>query len=189
VRELLTELGLDFVARQVEPWPEQRDALRARAGTDSIPVLETEDGTFVVGTRSIFRHLAGCEPWEHAADHRRRFLDHRPARERNVVGQLVERAELREPVEPPVGEPTVVDDRAAGRYVLQVDGRTIGFAAYDRSEDAIAFTHTEIAVGCEGRGYGTRLVRAALDDAQARGLEVVPLCPFVRRVLRATDRP
>ena len=24
VRERLTELGVDFVARQVEPWPEQR---------------------------------------------------------------------------------------------------------------------------------------------------------------------
>ena len=33
VREILTEFGLDFVARQVEPWPEQRDGLRAVAGT------------------------------------------------------------------------------------------------------------------------------------------------------------
>ena len=29
VREVLTELGLDAVIRQVEPWPEQRDQLRA----------------------------------------------------------------------------------------------------------------------------------------------------------------
>ncbi len=29
VREVLTELGVDFVARQVEPWPEQRQELRA----------------------------------------------------------------------------------------------------------------------------------------------------------------
>jgi len=28
VRELLTELGLDFVARQVEPWPSERARLR-----------------------------------------------------------------------------------------------------------------------------------------------------------------
>ena len=31
VREVLTELGLDFVARQVEPWPEQRTALLERS--------------------------------------------------------------------------------------------------------------------------------------------------------------
>jgi hypothetical protein len=36
VREVLTELGLDFVARQVEPWPGQRAMLREVAGTNQI---------------------------------------------------------------------------------------------------------------------------------------------------------
>ena len=49
VREVLTELGLDFVARQVEPWPEQRATLLERSGKDEIPALETEDGELVVG--------------------------------------------------------------------------------------------------------------------------------------------
>ena len=44
VREVLTELGVDFVARQVEPWPEQRRELQALAGTNQVPVLQTEDG-------------------------------------------------------------------------------------------------------------------------------------------------
>jgi glutathione S-transferase len=54
VREVLTELGIDFVARQVEPWPEQRAGLRERSGSDLTPVLETEDGRFLHGTRAIF---------------------------------------------------------------------------------------------------------------------------------------
>jgi predicted GNAT family acetyltransferase len=29
-------------------------------------------------------------------------------------------------------------------------------------------------------GLGSRLVRAALDDVRGKGLQVVPLCPFVR---------
>jgi len=33
VREVLTELGLEFVARPVEPWPEQRAHLRNVAHT------------------------------------------------------------------------------------------------------------------------------------------------------------
>src|SRR5437867_9939277 len=45
VREALTELGLTFTARQVEPWPEQREELRRMAGTDQIPVLRSEDGS------------------------------------------------------------------------------------------------------------------------------------------------
>jgi len=44
VRQALTELGLDFVAHQVEPWPSERAELRRVAGTDQIPVLLTEDG-------------------------------------------------------------------------------------------------------------------------------------------------
>ena len=40
-REVLTELGIDFVARQVEPWPNDRTGLQALAGTDQIPVLQT----------------------------------------------------------------------------------------------------------------------------------------------------
>ena len=57
VREVLTELGLSFVARQVEPWPEERDELRAVAGSEQIPVLQAEDGTLYRGTREIFAHL------------------------------------------------------------------------------------------------------------------------------------
>ena len=62
VREVLTELGLDFVARQVEPWPSERTELREVAGADLIPVLETEDGSFYRGTRAIFAYLRERDP-------------------------------------------------------------------------------------------------------------------------------
>ena len=90
VREVLTELGIDFVAKQVEPWPEERTTLLERSGNDEIPALETEDGRFVHGTRAIFGYLQEAAPWEHAEGHRRRFLDHREARESDAVGRLVE---------------------------------------------------------------------------------------------------
>ena len=66
VREVLTELGIDFVARQVEPWPEDRENLRKLSGNDQIPALETENGRFIHGTRKIFGYLSDREPWEHA---------------------------------------------------------------------------------------------------------------------------
>ena len=89
VREILTELGLDFVARQVEAWPEERAGLQAVAGPDEIPALETEDGTFFTGTREIFAYLRGLEAWEHAARHRQRFHDHLPARQSESVARLI----------------------------------------------------------------------------------------------------
>jgi glutathione S-transferase len=90
VRELLTELGLDFVARQVEPYPEQREAMQRELETDEIPALVTEDGRLFCGTREIFGYLADLPRWEHGPAHRERYADHRAARERDATGQLLE---------------------------------------------------------------------------------------------------
>ena len=91
VRERLTELGIDFVARQVEPWPEERHALIEAAGTDEIPVLAAEGATYV-GTRAIFAFLARFDPSPYAVEHRRRYREHAPARARDVPGALLDRA-------------------------------------------------------------------------------------------------
>jgi uncharacterized protein len=186
VREILTELGIDFVARQVEPWPEQRDGMREAIGTDQVPTLETEDGRRFQGTRAIFAYLREVEPWAHAAAHRRRFLDHLPARESDAPGQLVEyfgRDEGEEVTVSPA-EAEVVDVPEASRYELRVEGRPVGIAAYHRRGNRIAFTHTEVEDSCEGCGFGSRLAAAALDDARRQGLEVVPFCPFMAGYIR-----
>ena len=185
VREVLTELGIDAVIRQVEPWPEQRERLRELAGTDQIPVLQTEDGRILRGTREIFAHLREREPWRFAAAHRRRFADHRDARESDAAGQLLEYfreaddLESREPRAAPPGDAEVVNVPAAHRYELLLDGERIGELAYRQRNGRIAFTHTNVNPAYEGRGFGSRLAEAALDDARRQGLAVVPLCPFI----------
>ncbi|MGZ4400986.1 MAG: GNAT family N-acetyltransferase [Gaiellaceae bacterium] len=80
-------------------------------------------------------------------------------------------------------EADVVDVPEASRYELRLADNPIGLAAYRRRDGRIAFTHTEVDESCEGRGFGSRLVAAALDDARRQGLEVVPLCPFVARFI------
>jgi len=45
VRQKLTELGLDFIARQVPPDPAERVAMRQAVGSDLMPVLVLDDGT------------------------------------------------------------------------------------------------------------------------------------------------
>jgi predicted GNAT family acetyltransferase len=182
VREVLTELGTDFVARQVEPWPDQRDELKEIAGTDQIPVLQTEDGRLYRGTREIFAHLRERDPSRFAAAHRRRYDDHRDARESDVTGQLLayfRGTDELEAADETATEPEVVDVPEASRYELRLGERLVGLAAYRRRNDRIVFTHTEVDESCEGRGFGGRLAAAALDDARRHGLEVVPLCPFI----------
>jgi predicted GNAT family acetyltransferase/glutaredoxin len=186
VREVLTELGVAFVARQVEPWPEERSELRAAAGTDQIPVLQTEDGAVYRGTREIFEHLQERDPWRFAAAHRRRFADHRDARESDAPGQLVEYFRGMDELEAWAGAATeaeVVDVPESNRYELRLGGHLIGLAAYRRRDGRIALTHTEVDKSCEGRGFGSRLAAAALDDAAREGLDVVPLCPFIARYI------
>jgi glutathione S-transferase len=75
----------------VEPWPEQREELRAVSGADEIPTLRTEDGTIYRGTQQIFEYLRTREPWPYAADHRQRYLDHREARHTDATEKLLDR--------------------------------------------------------------------------------------------------
>jgi predicted GNAT family acetyltransferase len=70
------------------------------------------------------------------------------------------------------------------RYEIRVDGALAGFAQYRLSGRRAAMPHTEIAPAYEGRGFGSELVRWALDDIRASGLKVVPLCWFVAAFIR-----
>ena len=182
VREVLTELGLDFVARQVEPWPSERHELQDLAGTDQIPVLETEDGLFLVGTRRIFAHLREREAWKYAASHRRRFADHVDARLSDAPGQLIEYFRGTDELEAAAGSPEdaeVVDNPEASRFELRLGGRLIGIAAYRRRNGLIALTHTEIQEEREGQGFGSVLAAGVLEEAARQGVEITPLCPFI----------
>ena len=49
VRQRLTELGIDYVARQVAPSREQRDAMEEAVGSRVIPVVVLDDGTVLDG--------------------------------------------------------------------------------------------------------------------------------------------
>jgi predicted GNAT family acetyltransferase len=76
----------------------------------------------------------------------------------------------------------VRNNEAEHRYELEVDGQ-LAIAEYRLRPGRISFTHTEVPDALEGRGIGKRLVKAALDDARAQGLKVVPICPFVKHYI------
>jgi predicted GNAT family acetyltransferase len=78
----------------------------------------------------------------------------------------------------------VRDNSAARRYELVVEGDVVGELLYRAFPDRIVLVHTEVLSSVEGRGFGARLVAGALDDIRARGLRVVPMCPFVHSYIR-----
>ena len=70
VRQRLTELGLDFVAKQVPAEPDEREDMRAQTGTTEIPVLVAGDYLVLRGEDEILEHLDGFEERADAAAHR-----------------------------------------------------------------------------------------------------------------------
>jgi glutathione S-transferase len=70
VRQKLTELGLDFTARQVEADADGREQMKRRVGTDEIPVLIPDDGNPICGKQKILDYLDGFEERADAAEHR-----------------------------------------------------------------------------------------------------------------------
>jgi glutathione S-transferase len=83
VRQRLTELGLDYINRQVPVERETRTALCAATGTDTIPAVRLENGSAVVGEENIVVYLSEqfVEPLEaeahqqKAAKAGRRYLE------------------------------------------------------------------------------------------------------------------
>jgi uncharacterized protein len=74
----------------------------------------------------------------------------------------------------------VADAPERERYELSIDGEVSGYSAYRARPGLIAFVHTEVDERLQGRGLADRLIRFALEDARARGLAVLPFCPFVK---------
>ena len=74
----------------------------------------------------------------------------------------------------------VTDNPAEHRYEARLGAALAGFAVYRDEPGRRIFVHTEVDHAYEGQGVGAALAAAALDDVRARGLEVVPECPFIR---------
>lgn len=78
----------------------------------------------------------------------------------------------------------VSDNRGRGQYEIWTGGEVAGLARYRLHAERITFRHTEIDAQHRGAGLGSRVVRAALDDARERRLTVLPVCPFMVDFIR-----
>jgi len=78
VRQRLTELGLDFTARQVPADPDRRDGLERRAGTSEIPVLVDDGGQVHCGEEEIVAFLDRYPERDDAGEHRAKAADEVP---------------------------------------------------------------------------------------------------------------
>lgn len=82
-----------------------------------------------------------------------------------------------------MGDIEMRDNPAESRWELLVDGELAVLIDYHDRGSRRTFIHTETQDGFGGQGLASRLVKAALDDAKDRGLEINPVCEFVRGYL------
>lgn len=73
----------------------------------------------------------------------------------------------------------VTDDPENDQFVATVGETRAGYIDYSLAGKRVIFRHTEVLPQHEGAGVGGALARYALDNARERGIEVVPICPFV----------
>ncbi len=80
--------------------------------------------------------------------------------------------------------PVVADNPGEQRYELRSGQTVLGIASYHiDGEDAVIFTHTAVNPEEEGKGYGSRLARGALDDVRNSKRKVVARCEFIARYI------
>lgn len=75
------------------------------------------------------------------------------------------------------------DDGVKGRFVIYEDGKEAGEIIYNwPAKDKFIIEHTEVGKEFGGKGYGKKLVMAAVDFARKNNVRIIPLCPYAKSV-------
>lgn len=81
---------------------------------------------------------------------------------------------------------TVTNNTGRQRYEAATPPWDVaGFLDYQETRELVVLTHTEVGPALQGRGIGSALVRAALDDVRERQLKALVICPFIFGWLRS----
>ena len=75
--------------------------------------------------------------------------------------------------------PEVVHNEASRRFESKVDG-LLCRCDYRMHGSTMMLVHTEVPPQLEGRGLASMLVRAAFEHARQNGMDVLPVCAYVR---------
>ena len=80
-------------------------------------------------------------------------------------------------------DPDITDNAELKRYELPVDGE-VAVVTYNLSPPNLMITETIVPIPLEGKGLASRLAKHVEADAKARGLVLLPVCPFFSAYLK-----
>jgi predicted GNAT family acetyltransferase len=75
------------------------------------------------------------------------------------------------------------DNAEQHRYELPL-GAEVAVVAYNLSGQNLMITETLVPQALEGQGIASRLAKHVIGDARARGLLILPICPFFSAYLQ-----
>jgi len=73
---------------------------------------------------------------------------------------------------------TFRNNKSKNRFELEIDDH-LAFVDYEMSPGSIALVHTEVPKELGGRGVGSILAKAVLENVRAQGMKVEPRCEFL----------
>jgi predicted GNAT family acetyltransferase len=85
-----------------------------------------------------------------------------------------------EPEHRSVKSAAVVHNVSNQRFEMDVDGQ-LSVLEYTFKNHRLFLTHTEVPPALQNQGLGTKLAHAALEYARKNDLNVVAICPFVKK--------
>jgi predicted GNAT family acetyltransferase len=79
------------------------------------------------------------------------------------------------------------DNGEEGMFYIESDNEIVAKMTYSwLNGDRIIIEHTEVGPALKGKGAGKQLVAASVEFARAKGIKIVPRCPFAKSVLEKT---
>lgn len=77
----------------------------------------------------------------------------------------------------------VTNNIANSRYELITDGH-VSVAEYRLEGERLVITHVGVPEALRGRGIAAEVMKGVVEDAQGRGLTIVPVCSYAAAYLK-----
>ena len=74
-----------------------------------------------------------------------------------------------------------------GFFYIEIDGKVVAKMTFVfAGTDKIIVDHTEVNDAFEGKGFGKMMVEKAVEHAREKGIKIIPLCPFAKKIIDKT---
>lgn len=75
------------------------------------------------------------------------------------------------------------DNSTRGKFYINVEGKQAAEMTYTwAGTDRIIIDHTDVGEILRGKGAGKQMVLKVVEFARAKGISIIPLCPFAKSV-------